>query len=117
MREIKFRAWLTNSKDVTFSNGDHMEYDIILVDGKYADVEGGWDIHGTRDYHVMQYTGLKDKNGKEIYEGDVVKYNNTGFTEHTVITYDFRDLNNLETFYLRECEVIGNIYENKDLLK
>jgi len=71
----------------------------------------------------MQYTGLKDKNGKEIYEGDIVKIE--GFINHVVGFEDgaFRWMNVgpylpiAERISERECEVIGNIYENPELLK
>jgi uncharacterized phage protein (TIGR01671 family) len=129
-RLIKFRAWLTNSKDITFSKGNHMDYDVVLVDGKYADVESGWDIQGTRDYPIMQYTGLKDKNGKEIYENDLVKSDS-----HNPAVYQIEfieggfcgtrpdlkgfpvDINHFYPSVGCEIEVIGNIYSNPDLIK
>ena len=76
----------------------------------------------------MQYTGLKDKNGKEIYEGDIVKIKSNPLDMIGYIIYDEYDL----AFELRddenesqeclwyqeqELEVIGNIYDNPELLK
>ena len=71
----------------------------------------------------MQYTGLKDKNGKEIYEGDllkqkiIVKWNEKFaswclYREGWMFTHWFGESCNPE-----ECEIIGNIYENPELLK
>lgn len=74
--------------------------------------------------HVMQFTGLKDKNGKEIYEGDIAKesggdirkieYKRGGFFNQS-IKHDW----NYPLFMCPEItfEIIGNIYENPELLK
>ena len=131
-REIKFRAWLTNGEGVTYSNGSHMEYNITLVGGKYADVEAGWDIQGVSDYPVMQYTGLKDKNGIEIYEGDIL---DNGWQDIVQVKNGIAEIednemygsNQVSGFYLvdksyethidldKNVKVIGNIYENPEL--
>ena len=123
MREIKFRAWIEGR------NGT-MEYGVILsTKGNYCSVEAGWDIQGEYpNISVMQFTGLKDKNGLEIYDGDVLESNqldaNVRVNWSTIWacwecfgmsgTEDFGLLSNIS---LNNYLVIGNIYENPELLK
>ena len=118
MREIKFRAWEEYEPEISESSkrGEMRSYE-SLCNGDY----GSWpDLYFaiTRQarYTPMQYTGLHDKNGKEIYEGDVVSFENEilvmKWHEGTQEPFPFAYYDNVE-----ECEVIGNIYENPELLK
>ena len=119
MRTIKFRVW------------HHTLNKFIPADEWYLDLNGRLcflDIKGITDdylieveenlYTAQQYTGLKDMNGKEIYEGDIIK---------TPLAHMFRS-NIYEVKYHQnrftpddicdgDVEIIGNIFENKDLLK
>jgi len=121
MREIKFRAWVNNSEMIT---------DFIVYRGKASINEYG-DIIRLGDSILMQYTGLKDKNGVEIYEGDIIKlknewsdtcwntlvrFNNGGFmVDVEEVDYNITCIGFLDDDTI--VEVIGNIHEHKHLLK
>lgn len=128
MREIKFRAWL-KEQDGDEWYGDGMVY-FGFKEGKR---EAGFYLHNDRadllkNAPIMQFTGLKDKNGKEIYEGDIVS--GSGREPNYIVEFGdgcFRgnEINGWDVmvnhFPLSRSvtiseEVIGNIYENGDLL-
>lgn len=123
----KFRAWLkeeyrmTDVREMTFIDGE-----VYLI----SDVTG---FYAYEEFKLMQSTGVEDKNGKEIFEGDIVKYKggwNT-FTEEVAYDKNFggfgvmdADADIIFTFGelfadidLSSLEVIGNIYENPELLE
>jgi len=119
MREIKFRAWDTETRVIlpTPSGTCTLDWDHQLGhDMRYP---------GLRDrYILMQYTGLHDKNGKEIYEGDVLKSPKT--FDIGPVVYDVEldggpgFIWNHPMMYVAqmdECEVVGNIYENPEMMK
>ena len=114
MREIKFRAWDTAQKKM-LSNDD-----IYVFDGKPCH-KHEYDHIGVCGDILMQYTGLKDKNGVEIYEGDVVQWSTydeyIGTSPVEFRCGEFYPLSPRSLEYQRYdgkgCEVIGNIYERK----
>ena len=120
MREIKFRAW----------DGNKMCEDITIEFLKQGFKTLNCFFNSCREsgIQVMQFTGLKDKNGKDIYEGDIVKFSTSTerarvFELMTVIyekgCFEVERVESKEKLYLyvREVEVIGNIYENEEILE
>lgn len=68
---------------------------------------------------IGQFTGLTDKNGKKIFEGDIVKWNEKewGGPYNELVEFDYELLTMREHDYEQWCEVIGNIHDNPELLK
>ena len=113
MREIKFRVWDSERKRIwpiqrhSFKTGKSMPY--------------GWNVEYVFD-ELMQYTGLKDKNGTEIYEGDIVF--DSHCEENGKVIFDegcfaIEWETTIEDLF-ENCdiyEVIGNAYQNPELLK
>ena len=111
MREIKFRAWDDVEKRMYYGNTE-----------QFDDMLGFRFQHFETDKPVyMQYTGLKDKNGREIYEGDILKCELYFGAVEWIEDWAMFAINNdrLESLILwaSVSEIIGNIYENPELLK
>jgi len=137
MRTIKFRVWCNTTKhftDIPFysCSGGQLLWHHTGNQITISNIDDG-------DYVIQQYTGLKDKNGKEIYEGDIVNFTKRGMNHGPEV----ENIKNAEVWYssedcafvfgkyksadytwwysmvdvLYDFEVVGNIFENKDLLK
>lgn len=111
MREIKFRAWTGN--------------EMLIVGELTLFMDGHFNVNDEfpiSQGDLMQYTGLKDKNGKEIYEGDITsrgvitfsrgKFQGTYFDSKGNLEEDWED----DLYLNKDIEIIGNIYENQELL-
>lgn len=110
MREIKYKYWYSG-KMLEVGQIEFFTDGTYLVNGELA---GGV---------LLEWTGLHDKNGKEVYEGDICKTNTNRIIEilysEEQLRWDFRVIESgeYEALMYMELEVIGNIYQNPDLLK
>jgi len=133
-RRIKFRAWDNEQKKMHFDIQD--VYD--SCDGTYCNTFGDFlsDITKPQRFHVMQYTGLEDQHIQDIYEGDIIEveglvaeviFKEGSFYYHAIsidtkkwIVSDkhksSRAYVSFSELTLSDWKVIGNIYQNKDLL-
>ena len=117
MREIKFRAWDKEQKDL---------FEVVAINYKKKRVYSSWnDLDGKNLYAefdqavLMQCTGSKDKNGVEIYEGDIVRGRiyHMFYEDNVVFQIGWIDEENGYGlhWFPKEVEVIGNVYENPEL--
>lgn len=136
-REIKFRAWQTHHKEMYQPFVGYIEFPDIVVGFDDGDLR----LEGEKNVILMQFTGLKDNNGKEIYEDDIIEaidmadgYASTMYPYRGVVQYNEKEcrfevvceLTGYENIYhsisfekifdRSRGKVIGNIYENPELL-
>ena len=123
MRKIKFRAWDKENEKM-------MKVSSLSLENKEIAVKENRTYHFFRmqNLELMQYTGLKDKNGKEIYEGDILFFRDENM-KYIVVWQDAAFI--IKSIEIRKysekmcwlddteicCEIVGNIYENKKLLE
>jgi len=109
MREIKFRAWDRTNKQI---------FQVHSLGSKWSSEDGL--MFGDGRFPIMQYTGLKDKNGKEIYEGDIVQKSYGAYPVTVSEFHGYRFMWGLDNLCKDDAirgEVIGNIYVNPELLE
>ena len=132
MREIKFRAWLKEDKKM--ENVKTMDFtDKTIRCLKKNEFINAYLLRRVifDDIELMQYTGLKDKNGAEIYDGDIVLVELSGTSTWYKTVVKFKEgafiaslIDGEDYFYIfnrgfdsNDFEILGNIYENPELLE
>ena len=135
-REIKFRVWDTYNKEML--DVQELDYAVSYNGQPMIRTTMYNDYFDTEEMILMQYTGLHDKNGKEIYEGDIVLYKdwemayegggNDSFINKGIVEYcednccynvtERQTVDITDVLYKdnEDLEVIGNIYDNPELL-
>lgn len=123
-RPIKFRAWHKKWKTFISAEDYFIRHDGAIMEYPNSDGDGvvEWE-EASEHVHIVLFTGLKDKNDVEIYEGDIVTaglpakvvFVDGAFTLRREGMPEGALLSDIQKEY--PCEVIGNIYENPELLK
>lgn len=126
MRQIKFRAF-----DKRVNQMVHSSSFGNLIHPRSEDTPNIVSLGHIEEIILMQFTGLTDKNGKEVFEGDIIEIKNSDFGKEEIErfriiwgTYSWvKDIGSeymwtaFDPIHARKCEVIGNIYEHSDLLQ
>lgn len=124
-REFKFRAWDYDTNTMIYPESELETIFCFDKVGLSVYHNNGQEMSS---FELMQYTGLKDRNGKEIYEGDIIKYSHKAVGEiKRAVSYKYGMYGikgimkgthiPFANILKSEYEVIGNIYENPDLLE
>jgi hypothetical protein len=119
MKEIKFRVWDIEYK--RFVNGFYIEENGDIRNFCYSDIGEPHTLQNHR-LQIIFFTGMKDKNEIDIYEGDILRFeignhNSWNTFQNEVVEWRGLTLHPFELKHRASVEVIGNIYENLELIK
>lgn len=117
MKDLKFRAWIPKD-NFMFYQGDQYLCSFIRRANQLQFGGSGHESYGMVE--LMMWTGFKDNNGKQIFEGDIIK-----FRFNDKLPYNIEECPKIDVGYYHwyqemedaDVEVIGNIYENPELIK
>ncbi|WP_338997984.1 YopX family protein [Fusobacterium animalis] len=124
MKEFKMKAWLKKENKMVSIIGIDLNYQYIRYTDDGNLFKDDYKIAEFKDIELLQFTGVKDKAGQEVYEADVIKFNDGIDDIYGLISYDDEDavycvsyenvtehLSNMAG----DFEIVGNIFENPDL--
>ena len=124
MKEFKMKAWLKREKKIVAIIGIDFNYEYIRYTEDSNLFNENYKTAEFKDIELLQFTGLKDNGGQELYEADVIKFNDGIDDIYGLISYDDEDgayrvsyENITEHLSEREgdFEIVGNIFENPQL--
>lgn len=125
IRQLKFRAWDKLEKRFIYPDKGYQGHYFLDLNGRFHNLQNG---SGGDEYVVQQWTGSKDKNGKEIYEGDIIrgKFRDTDYNHLKTINAEVIWIERYASFNIgieewrysgEPVTIIGNVFENSELLK
>jgi len=131
MSRLKFRAWDPQEERFYYSDKGHQAHYVLSLEGKFTNIQTG---AGGREAIVQQHIGLKDKEGRDIYEGDIVFFNDVLYSREPAIgiaevifttdlslvdapCYGLWFKTGFHKNMLGEITVLGNIFESPELMK